>query len=354
AFDRDPGNLQAATRQSRYVTTLRGRPIGPPPGAIFANGEGAAGVATGNGAPQDDYAELELIRGADTLRTRWPLQLAVLDTATRVVMLDDDPTRKGTTDSMTVGRAAPGGSYHWFFARGTRAVLERRQENDARLRLSRQGAAWVPIGDVVPLPPGTWPPLGRVGSITVSAEADRAVVRIPLGERVPVRVRDEERSLHLDLYASLGDVDWIRYPPRDSLVRRIDWTQAAADEVRIDILLEQPLWGYRPRWEGTDLVLDVRRPPAIDGDHPLRGRRILIDPGHPPLGATGPTGLREAEANLAVSLELRRLLLEAGAVVEMTREVDQPLDLWPRVDRADRSSAEILVSVHNNALPDGV
>ncbi|MBA3258577.1 MAG: N-acetylmuramoyl-L-alanine amidase, partial [Gemmatimonadales bacterium] len=98
----------------------------------------------------------------------------------------------------------------------------------------------------------------------------------------------------------------------------------------------------------------VRRPPAIDEGDPLRGRLIAVDPGHPPAGATGPTGLREAEANLGVALELRRLLEAAGAKVLMTRTGDTPLDLWPRIALAEAAGAELLISVHNNALPDGI
>jgi N-acetylmuramoyl-L-alanine amidase len=86
----------------------------------------------------------------------------------------------------------------------------------------------------------------------------------------------------------------------------------------------------------------------------LKGRLIAIDPGHPPGGATGPTGLREAEANLGIGLELKRLLEQEGARVFMTRTEDVPLELWPRVDLAERAGADILVSIHNNALPDGV
>jgi N-acetylmuramoyl-L-alanine amidase len=79
-----------------------------------------------------------------------------------------------------------------------------------------------------------------------------------------------------------------------------------------------------------------------------------VDPGHPPLGATGPTGLREADANLAVALILRDLLEQSGAHVIMTRTTNTSLDLLPRVKLADSVNAEILVSIHNNALPDGV
>ena len=79
-----------------------------------------------------------------------------------------------------------------------------------------------------------------------------------------------------------------------------------------------------------------------------------MDPGHPPGGSTGPTGLREAEANLGIGLEVQRLLEQEGAQVVMTRTADVPLELWPRVDLAERAGADLLVSIHNNALPDGV
>jgi N-acetylmuramoyl-L-alanine amidase len=138
------------------------------------------------------------------------------------------------------------------------------------------------------------------------------------------------------------------------LVRRVRWDQAAAEQVTLAFDLASPVWGYRVRWERDDLLFEIRRPPAIDEGHPLRGRLIAVDPGHPPAGATGPTGLREAEANLAVALELRRLLVEAGAKVLMTRTADEPLDLWPRVELADTAGADVLISVHNNALPDGI
>jgi N-acetylmuramoyl-L-alanine amidase len=79
-----------------------------------------------------------------------------------------------------------------------------------------------------------------------------------------------------------------------------------------------------------------------------------VDPGHPPAGATGPTGLREAEANLGVALELRRMLEEGGAKVLMTRTEDTPVELWPRVKLSEAADADLLISVHNNALPDGI
>jgi N-acetylmuramoyl-L-alanine amidase len=193
-----------------------------------------------------------------------------------------------------------------------------------------------------------------VGSVVLQPAADRVTLRIPLSARIPFQIAEEESSLALRLYGAVGDVDWMRYGPADSLVQRLGWAQSGTDDVTLSAELACPLWGYRSRWEGDDLLLEIRRPPPLDRGAPLRGRLIVVDPGHPPAGATGPTGLREAEANLGVSLELRRLLEAAGAKVLMTRTADSAVDLWPRVKLADTSNADLLVSIHNNALPDGV
>jgi N-acetylmuramoyl-L-alanine amidase len=48
------------------------------------------------------------------------------------------------------------------------------------------------------------------------------------------------------------------------------------------------------------------------------------------------------------------MLQNAGAKVHMTRLSDSTVDLWPRVASAEQAGADLLVSIHNNALPDGV
>jgi N-acetylmuramoyl-L-alanine amidase len=193
-----------------------------------------------------------------------------------------------------------------------------------------------------------------VGSVRLTSLKDRVRMRVPLSHRGPFKVTETDRALTVRLYDARGDVDWIQYGGPDTLVRRVAWAQDNRDEVTLTLELTQELWGYQARWERGDLILEVRRPPALAGGGSLKGRLIAVDPGHPPGGATGPTGLREAEANLAIGLELKRLLEQEGARVLMTRTEDVPLELWPRVDLAERAGAGLLVSIHNNALPDGV
>ena len=93
----------------------------------------------------------------------------------------------------------------------------------------------------------------------------------------------------------------------------------------------------------------------------LRGRRIVLDPGHGGRfpGSLGVNGLTEAEVNLGVALNLWGLLTDAGAVVEMTRTADTDFatladsslrgDLIARTLKANAFDPDVFVSIHHNA-----
>ncbi|HWA14917.1 MAG TPA: N-acetylmuramoyl-L-alanine amidase, partial [Gemmatimonadales bacterium] len=334
----------------RYVGYLRGTAIGTDPGA-FLGPQNPGGAGTALTRPK---AMVEAVIGTDTARASWNLRLALLDSVPRVVAFNDDLAGSGKTDSLTVGRARPGATYHWFFPTGTRTVATGRLGDDLRVRLSNGQDAWVPVADAVPFAPGYPATRATVGSVTMTPNAERITLRVPMSQRAPFRVEENRNSLTLRLYNSVADINWTRYGSSHPYVRDIRWLQATSDEVTLTVDLSAMVWGYRTRWSGNDLLFEFRPPPAIDADHPLRDRLIVLDPGHPPLGATGPTGMTEASANLAVALRLRALLVVAGARVVMTRENATPLDLLPRTRLADSLSADLLVSIHNNALPDGV
>lgn len=338
----DGSTLPFAADRGAYRAALRGARLGDP-GPLFGPGPGAPG-----GEPI-----LEAIHGSDTVRARWPLRLALLDSVPLTVELNDDQAHRGGTDSLTVGRAAPAATYTWFFPSGTRARVSGRINGDLHLALSSSSEAWVAASEAFPVPGAALGPQ-LVESVTLSPRSDRVVARIPLGGRVPYQIGEEARALTLLLYGAVSDVNWLHYGSRDTLVRLATTRQVSADEVELRFELNAPVWGYRARWSGSDLLLEIRRPPAIDRRSPLRGRTIVVDPGHPPAGATGPTALRESEANLAIGLELAALLRAQGATVLLTREDSRPVDLWPRTRFADSVDAEVLLSIHNNALPDGV
>ena len=300
-------------------------------------------------------AIVEAIVGTDTARAVWPLVLDTLDRShPLVVMLNDDTAHTGKSDSLTVGKAVPYGTYNWFFPLGTTSVATARYGSQTRLQLSRGAVAWVNSADVIPLAPNTPPPGGIVGSVRLTANSKSLVLRVPLPARVPFKVEEEERSLTLRLYGAQSDVNWMQHGGTDPYVTRMSYAQPTADEVTITLALSGRVWGYRTHWSGRDLVLEIRRPPAIDSQHPLAGRTIVIDPGHPPVGAHGPSGLWEPVATLAVSKQVKALLEHEGATVLLTRTDSLPIDLFPRTNFAEHHDADLLVSIHANALPDGI
>lgn len=330
AFDRDTTKLARQRPDDRYIGALRDVVL-----------------------DSLRRAELVVIAGADTARAWWPLHLMPADSLPAVVELDDDTARRGTTDGITIGRALPGGTYHWFWPAGTRAATAGRINGDLRLQLAPGIHAWVPAADAQPVA-GAVAPRAVVGSLTMTPDSAGVTVRIPLSERVPFEVLEREAGLDVVLFGAVGDVNWIRYGAASGFVERATWTQGDARGVRLSFDLAAPVWGFRTRWDRGDLLLQIRRPPDLARGNPFSGLRVVVDAGHPPLGATGPTGYTEAEANLAISLVLQRLLEEAGAHVIMTRTDATPVDLGARPRLADSVDAHLLVSVHNNALPDGV
>ncbi|MDI3281349.1 MAG: N-acetylmuramoyl-L-alanine amidase [Bacillota bacterium] len=92
----------------------------------------------------------------------------------------------------------------------------------------------------------------------------------------------------------------------------------------------------------------------VAGAEVLRGRTIVVDPGHGGVnrGARGLFGVQEKDVVLRIGLALRSLLEREGARVIMTREGDYlPGGSWERqlaarVELANRVGANLLVSIH--------
>lgn len=119
----------------------------------------------------------------------------------------------------------------------------------------------------------------------------------------------------------------------------------------------QSIDGYytEPTSEGLDLY--IKHPiKASDGDLPLKGITIMLDPGHggKNSGAVGPRGSEvcEKDINLASALKVRAALQSRGATVLMTRENDTELTLEAILAKSRKARPDIFLSVHANSLDD--
>lgn len=302
-------------------------------------------------APGD--AVLELAAAGDTVTLPLPLNVATLDPLLPISVTVAAPPN-APHDWTARGRPSRAGPYHWFWPAGTRLRVDGEANGFLRARLAGEVSAWVPASDVAIAPAGTPPPMATVGAARFIAREGSVDLQIPLAVQLPYFVDGDGRSLTIDLYGATSETNFFQYGSLDPLLDRAMWSQPAEGVYRVTVQLTEPVWGYHAYYAEGALIVRIRRPPAIDASNPFRGLLIAVDAGHPPQGATGPTGLTEAEANLAVSLSLRDQLEAAGARVLMTRTDPSPVDLGSRPRMAADSNAHVLLSVHNNAFPDGV
>ena len=257
------------------------------------------------------------------------------------------------TDRTIIGRPLPGGTYKWFFTPGTVVPLVAREGGFARVRLDRNLDVYVDTADAHYVSP-TLAPERVTSDMKLVANAEGTDVVIPLGERAPYFVEQTDHSIVLTLYGVRANTDLINYASADTLVRTVEWEQLSAERARVTVNLRGAPYGYLVLWERSSLVLKLRARPRIDPSAPLRGLTIAVDPGHPPIGATGPTGLWEPTATLAVGMRLKTILEERGAIVVMTRTNMNAVALGDRPIIARRANANAFVSIHLNAYPDGI
>jgi N-acetylmuramoyl-L-alanine amidase len=255
-----------------------------------------------------------------------------------------------TGSDVAIGRVTPTGEYRWFLPRGARLALTGERGDMVRAQLDRATVAWLPRNQVTESG-GPAAPV-RVPAPTLHPAEGWTDVRVAAGG-APFRVESSDSLLVVTVHGV--EASPARVVGGDPTVALVEVTAPAADAARLLVHPRERVWGYRAFYEqdGT-LVLRIRRPPRVDPAAPLRGVRIAVDPGHPPGGATGPTGLTEAEANLAIGLRLADQLRASGAEVMLTRTTHTEVGLAQRTRMADAWGADLLVSVHNNAFPEGV
>jgi N-acetylmuramoyl-L-alanine amidase len=301
-------------------------------------------------------AVLELVVGSDTARAPLRLNLAVVPRDVPRTGVVTAPAN-APSDWTTRGRNDTSGPFHYFWPAGVQLVITGEKDGFYRARLTNDRHVWVPTGDVRLYPAGAPPASAAIGSVRFSPQPQWIDLRIPVPERVPFEVTQMDDVMHIDVFHATSRVNFFQYGGLDPLIERAEWSQPADGVFRVTVDLTEPVWGYHPFYDaGGALVLRIRRPPAIDVTAPLSGLLIAVDPGHggDDRATRGPTGFTEADANLGIALQLQQQLEAAGARVLMTRTRDMTVPLGDRPRIAADSGAHILVSVHNNAFPDGV
>lgn len=301
----------------------------------------------------------------DTVRLRYPVRTlaglgprppvladVTIPAAPLIAALRDDSLDRAVsdTDNIIIGRPTPTGDYAWFLFPGTTVrVLEYRNDM-ARVQLDAGQDIWVQRRDVKERPYEKMLAPLRATNARLVASPRSVDFSLRVASPPAYAVAETERDITLTLYNTTTAVDF--KPTPDTLVASATESRAPARTI-YRFTLTRPVYGYQVLYENGVFQLSIRRPPVVDASEPLRGMTIAVDPGHPPIGATGPTGLYEPVPTLAVGLRVRDLLEARGAHVVMTRSSAEPVALGDRPIMARRANANAFVSIHLNADADG-
>ncbi len=191
-------------------------------------------------------------------------------------------------------------------------------------------------------------------------------VSVPTKEALPTYFLNGTNYIYLSSLCKVMGLEW----DFDTFTRRITLNKdthrinlmAGERHVLVDGLsqhLEHPVDIYNGEVVVPDKfkteVLDVlfKRPhERREGQAGiLKIKKVVIDAGHGnnDPGAIGKTGLREKDVVLDIARKLAQLFSESGIEVVMTRSHDTFVSLERRAEIANRSGADLFLSIHANA-----
>lgn len=289
-----------------------------------------------------------------------PGKLSVTGTGPRVAEVTATIAGRGLQAGTQVWRNGAGRNYVVYPRTGAQGVVVGEDGNTYVMQVSGGLTLNAPKSTLTLKPEGTPLPRAVYTTINVRNGGGFTNVEIGLPTRVPFTVEQQagpSPSLDLRLFHTVADVDYIVSNFPSGAVRDVRWVQESDGVSRVHIDLTGPSWGYDATYgEGGLLTVRLRQAPAIDARQPLAGRVIAIDPGHggDEFGGAGPLRVPEKNLMLPLGLRVAELLREKGATVVLTREADVTTPIYNRPLLAEERGAELLVSIHANALPDGV
>jgi len=325
----------------------------------FARYTGRYRIAAADTGKHCIYYRYQYPPGSDTAP---PLRGDYLFTDSILTIIPEFPPVVGVLSGRSqIIRTGPGMGYKLLYQPpGIKVLIKGERNSFYKLALADGITGYTNIDSVTILKPGAPPPKGRVAFISVDCKSDGVILKARTGEKLPFEITEtmEPFRLDIDIFGVTGDVDWIRYNNKEIFDGIVTWSQPQDGVFRVTV--ESPkfaIGGYKPYYDGDTFTLEINKKklPRHSYFKALKGMRIAIDPGHShDSGAKGPTGLWEMDANLWIAHELRLILLDAGAEVMMTRYGHEHIPLYDRPKMAEKWGADILISIHNNALPDGI
>lgn len=304
------------------------------------------------GQPQDRVAALRIFRA---LSSRYPTSPFVRQSAAHTSRLSTAPPVRPAATAPPVPAATPPAARTGPAAPATMLTAVRRDVLPDALRVTLELEGETAYSDErIEGPPRVVIDLDNTRAIAALTDAslafpDDVVRQIRVGRPQGARTR-----VVLDLAGAHRHSVYVLYSPY-RVVIDFERPSAATKDTKMATATK----------ETTEAKAAAPRPPVppvanADGTFSLSRQlglgvaRVVIDPGH---GGHDPgaqvKGLNEAELTLDIALRLEKLLVkQRGVEVVLTRRTDAYVPLEERTAVANRSGADLFLSIHANASAD--
>lgn len=263
-----------------------------------------------------------------------------------------------TVHDDTIMRVAPDQARLTQQPAGVRLLVDGVKGDNIRVQLGANKHVWFKRDDLAFEQAGAPAPHAVARAVTVLKDDYGETISIPLSQKLPFTIDQQlnPNKLTLKLFGCAADTDWMQQEPLNGasqdkdIIDNIAFKQPEDNVYQLDVSLSgNRQYGFYADYQDDELRLHIKKRPNFEN------MLICVDPGHGgnEKGSIGCSGMPEKDLNLAIALKLKARLEAAGARVVMTRSDDRDVSLNDRVKIAERQNADLLLSVHNNALPDG-
>lgn len=190
-------------------------------------------------------------------------------------------------------------------------------------------------------------PKQEISSIFIDEGEDEIEIKIPLNYVSVYSFKEGKDGLKFRLFGTNFD----------PAVLEVENNSKNIELIKNENFLEinyktRQIFAYDAKIKKDGLKISIQKPKINSSKKPLKDLKIAVDAGH---GGSeyGVVAFcrKEKDVNLAISKKLKKELSKRGAKVYMTRRGDKFVKLYDRVDFAREKNSKILISIHQNSLP---
>lgn len=212
---------------------------------------------------------------------------------------------------------------------------------------------YMAVEDVVPADKSFGP--ASVKSSALSVSEKYTVLSLKMTERAFHTVWMDNEFVQITLYGMEGEIPSFSVGENPLFASSVcEWVDASTLRITMAYKASKHIYGYYCVFDGTNLYINFRNPVTLaDGDKPLSGVVISLDPGHSQ--NSGAVRLHKGkevwESNLNMDLSKRTAdkLRALGATVVLTHQGEQTYSLDELIVQYRALAPDANVSIHFNA-----